>query len=223
MHPNRRQFLSACAVGAVLPGCALDATQRPTEPSVWPSSFPALTRDIRGQRLAYLDSAATTLRPQSVIDALVDYYSTDNANPSPVHTLASRAAQRLADARREVARFINAPDASEVVFTRGTTEGVNLVATSWGAANLRTGDEIILTIAEHSSNLMPWTRAAQQAQATVRIVDVDEEGRLRLDQLQTMLSSRTRLVAFSHVSNVLGLVNPAKTICALAEPPARVW
>jgi cysteine desulfurase/selenocysteine lyase len=165
----------------------------------------------------FLDSAATTLRPQSFIDALVDYYSTDNANPSRVHTLASRAADRLANARQTVARFVNAADPSEIVFTRGTTEGLNLVATTWGAANLRRGDEVVLTVAEHASNLMPWTRAAKHAGATVRVADVDDQGRVDLDSLRKQLSSRTRLVAFSHVSNVLGYVNPAKEITELAR------
>lgn len=183
----------------------------------WASTFPALSQAVNGHRLAYLDSAATTLRPQSVIDALVDYYSTDNANPSTAHTLASRAAQRLADARATVARFVNAGDSSEIIFVRGTSEGVNLVAGTWGVANLRPGDEIILTIAEHNSNLMPWTYAARRAGATIRVVGVDDEGRLRLDELERALSSRTRLVAFSHVSNVLGLVTPAEEICAIAK------
>ena len=172
---------------------------------------------MAGRPLAYLDSAATTLRPQAVIDALTEFYATDNANPAPVHTLARRAASRLTAARQTVARFINAPSPNEVIFTRGSTEGINLIASTWGAANLRPGDEVILTIAEHNSNLLPWTRAAKQAGATVRVVDVDDEGRLRIDQLKQMLSAKTRLIAFSHVSNVLGLVNPAKDICALAR------
>ncbi len=183
----------------------------------WPSTFPALRQSVHGRPLVFLDSAATTLRPQSVIDTLVDYYSTDNANPARVHTLASRAADRLANARQAVARFVNAADPSEIVFTRGTTEGINLIAATWGAANLRRGDEIVLTVAEHASNLMPWTRAAQFAGATVHIVDVDDEGRLAADDVKKQLSGRTRLVAFSHVSNVLGYVNPAKVICALAR------
>ena len=181
----------------------------------WPSTFPALSQVVNGHPLTYLDSAATTLRPQSVIDALVDYYSTDNANPSPVHTLASRAARRLRDARATVAGFINANDPGEIIFVRGTSEGVNLVAGTWGAANLRSGDEIILTSAEHNSNLMPWMRAAEHSGAIVRVLDVDDEGRLRIDQLKSLLSLRTRIVAFSHVSNVLGLVNPAEEdLCA---------
>jgi cysteine desulfurase/selenocysteine lyase len=183
----------------------------------WPSTFPALRQQINGHPLTFLDSAATTLRPQSVIDALVDYYSTDNANPARVHTLAGRAADRLAAARLELARFVNASDSSEIIFVRGTTEGVNLVAATWGADNIKAGDEIVLTIAEHSSNLMPWTRLARQTGAPVRIVGVDDEGHPRLDELKQILSTRTRLVAFSHVSNVLGYINPAKEICAMAR------
>ena len=181
------------------------------------SAFPALRQHANGHPLVYLDSAATTLRPQCVIDALVDFYSTDNANPSPVHALARRAGERLGKARETIARFINAPSPGEVVFVRGTTEGVNLVASAWAADNLRAGDEVVLTVAEHNSNLLPWTRAARCAGATVRVLDVDDEGRPRLEALERMLSSRTRLVVFSHVSNVLGYINPAKEMCALAR------
>jgi selenocysteine lyase/cysteine desulfurase len=134
----------------------------------WPSTFPALRQRINGHPLAYLDSAATTLRPQSVIDALVEYYSAVYANPARVRTLATRAAERLAAARQTVAGFVNAADPSEIVFVRGTTEGINLVAATWGAVNLRRGDDIVLTVAEHSSNLMPWTRLARRAGANVR-------------------------------------------------------
>ena len=215
---SRRQFLSACAaVGLFAPPFSIGTGgQDATEPT-WPSTFPALRQQVNGHPLTFLDSAATTLRPQSVIDALVDYYSTDNANPSRVHTLASRAADRLAAARQAVAQFVNAPDPNEIVFVRGTTEGINLVATTWGVANVKAGDEIVLTIAEHSSNLMPWTRLARQTGAAIQVVDVDDEGRPRLDQLERILSPRTRVVAVSHVSNVLGYLNPAKEICALAR------
>src|SRR5262245_42217474 len=169
-HPNRREFMAACAAAASLTTTASSSTEaKSMQPQSWPSTFPALKQRINDQPLVFLDSAATTLRPQSVIDALVDYYSTDNANPSPVHTLASRAAGRLANARQTVAQFVNASDPSEIVFTRGSTEGLNLIANTWGAANLRSGDEVVLTVAEHASNLMPWTRAAKQAGAMVRV------------------------------------------------------
>ena len=219
---DRRHFLSLCAGTAVQPPGRSSADGRSRrQPGA--ASFPALRQQIGGRPLTYLDSAATTLRPQAVIDALADFYATDNANPAPVHTLARRAASRLTAARRTVARFLNAPSPDEVVFTRGTTEGINLIASTWGAANLRPGDEVILTIAEHNSNLLPWTRAAKQAGAAVRVVDVDDDGRLRLDQLKQLTTSKTRLIAFSHVSNVLGLVNPAREICAVArQAGARV-
>jgi len=223
MPSDRRQFLSWCTAAAVYPLGARTSGDSRLQPSPARASFPALRQQVAGQPLTYLDSAATTLRPQAVIDALVDFYSTDNANPSPVHALAARAGRRLSGARETIARFINAPNPTDVVFVRGTTEGMNLVATAWGGANLRAGDEVILTVAEHNSNLLPWTRAARQAGAKVLVLDVDADGRLRLGQLKTMLSARTRVVAFSHVSNVLGLVNPAREICALArQAGARV-
>lgn len=212
MTPNRREFLVSWAVaGAVARGAVTQPRQ------AWPSTFPALRQRVNDQPLVFLDSAATTLRPQSVIDALVDYYSTDNANPSRVHTLASRAADRLAAARQTVARFVNATDATEIVFVRGSTEGLNLVAGTWGAANLRAGDEVLLTIAEHASNLMPWVRVAKAAGARVRILDVDDSGQLRLDTLSEVITSRTRLVAVSHASNVLGILNPVKPIVQAAR------
>jgi cysteine desulfurase / selenocysteine lyase len=218
MNSNRRQFLSACAAAGVVGRADVASGEaQHLDHRGWPSTFPALRQRVNDHPLCFLDSAATTLRPQSVIDALVEYYSTDNANPSPVHTLASRAADRLSSARQTLARFVNAADPSEIIFVRGTTEGINLVAAAWGAMNLKPDDEVVLTIAEHSSNLLPWTRAARQAGAKVRVVDVDDEGRLRLDQFKELLSRRTRLVAFSHVSNVLGYVNPAREMCALAR------
>jgi cysteine desulfurase/selenocysteine lyase len=216
MGLDRRDLLSMFTAATFVPPVLLPQEGRSrVQPSAAP--FPALRQQIGDRPLTYLDSAATTLRPQVVIDALVDFYTTDNANPAPVHTLARRAASRLTAARRTVARFINAASPDEIVFTRGTTEGINLVASSWASANLRSGDEVVLTRAEHNSNLLPWTRAAQQAGATVRVVDVDDEGHLRVDQLKQLISARTRLIAFSHVSNVLGLVNPAKEICTLAR------
>ena len=214
---DRRHFLACCAAAGVVAPAAMPDRVPTLESQMWPSTFPALRQHVNGHPLSFLDSAATTLRPQSVIDALVEYYSTDNANPSRVHTLASRAADRLSGARETLARFVNARDSAEIVFVRGTTEGINLVASTFGAANLEAGDEIVLTIAEHASNLLPWTRAARHAAARLRVVDVDDEGRPRLDQFKAMLSKRTRIVAFTHVSNVLGYINPVKEMCALAR------
>src|SRR6185436_1810611 len=127
MNANRRQFLSTCAVAGLIGRASAATAAQNGEQSMWPSTFPALRQRVNDHPLSFLDSAATTLRPQSVIDALVDFYSTDNANPSPVHTLARRAADRLSGARQTLARFVNAPDPAEIIFVRGTTEGINLI------------------------------------------------------------------------------------------------
>lgn len=195
-------------------------SQAPASPGVasWRREFPALTQSVNGHPLAYLDSAATTLRPHGVIDAVARFQASDNANPSgTLHTLARRSAQHYAAARQRVAAFLNAADANEIVFTKGTTEGINLVAATWGAATLRAGDDIVLTIAEHYSNLLPWRAAAQRAGAHIRVVDVDAAGQLSPSRIAGAMTDRTRLVAFSQVSNVLGIVNPAAEICAVAK------
>jgi cysteine desulfurase/selenocysteine lyase len=182
------------------------------------AQFPALAERVNGHRLVYLDSAATTQRPRAVIDALTHYYLQENANPSKsLHTLARQSAAHYEKARATVAKFLNARGPEEIVWTRGTTEAINLVASSWGGANLRSGDEIVLTVSEHYSSLVPWQLAAKRADVRVRILDVEDDGRLRLDQLDTLLSERTKLVTFPHVSNVLGLINPAKEICERAH------
>jgi cysteine desulfurase / selenocysteine lyase len=182
------------------------------------AEFPALEQQVNGHPLAYLDSAATTQRPRAVIQALADFYSSDNANPAPtLHTLARRCASRYEDARQTVARFVNARGPEEIVWTRGTTEAINLVTSSWGTAHLRAGDEIVLTVSEHYSNLLPWQLAAQRAGVRLRFVDIEENGRLRVEQLDSLLSARTKLVALPHVSNVLGLINPIREICDRAH------
>lgn len=186
--------------------------------AAWRAEFPALAQRVNGRPLAYLDSAATTLRPRAVVDAVSQYYETDNANPgATLHTLARRSAERLAASRARVARFIGAPSANEVVFTRGTTEGINLVAATWGEANVGAGDEIVVTVAEHYSNLLPWRRLARRVGARIIVVDVGDDGRVDPARLREVLTGRTKLVAFSHVSNVLGLVNPVHELCAAAR------
>ena len=228
---DRRAFLGAVASSAVVaPLTARHAAWLGQNPpgyadiARWRSAFPALQQQINGAPLAYLDSAATTLRPRSVIDAIARFDETDNANPgATLHTLARRSADRLAAARSRVARFLGA-GAAEVVFTRGTTEAINLVATAWGEANVGAGDEIVLTVAEHYSNLLPWRRLASRAGARVVVVDVAEDGRVEPARVREALTSRTKLLAFSHVSNVLGIVNPAADLCALArQRGARVF
>ena len=195
-----------------------EALSAPIANARWRADFPGLDQNVNGHPLAYLDSAATTQRPASVLAALQDYYRHDNANPgSALHALARRSHERYEGARRTVADFIHAADPDEVVWVRGTTEGINLVASAWGRPRLHPGDEILLTVSEHASNLLPWRLVAQHTGARVRYVDVDEEGRVRIEDLERQLSTRTRLFCFSHVSNVAGYINPAAELCALAH------
>jgi len=217
MDCTRRAFLDLVGAGTVGPA-VLATHQAPAGGAAWRHEFPAVEQAVNGRRLAYLDSAATTLRPRAVIDAVSRFYEADNANPgAALHTLARRAAERYGAARARVARFLNAASPTEVVITKGTTEAINLVAATWGAASLTRGDEIVLTIAEHYSNLLPWRAAAERAGASIRLVDVDDDGRVHPDRVAATLTARTKLVAFSHVSNVIGLVNPAAEIAARAR------
>jgi cysteine desulfurase/selenocysteine lyase len=226
-NPSRRDLgkslLAAFTVGAGSNIAAASPASR-TNVERWRADFPILETRIRGNPVAYLDSAATTHRPEPVLKSLMDFYRTANANPgSTLHTLARRAQELYLNARGTVARFINA-DADEIVWVRGTTEAVNLVAAAWARPNLQAGDEILLTVAEHASNLLPWRIAARHCGATVGFVDVDDEGRISLEDLKRKLTRRTRLLAFSHVSNVTGFINPAAEICALARAAgARVF
>lgn len=224
MYPNRRDFVGLLGAAALNRRRASDRFLAGPPPALtrtpddWRARFPALQQRIEGHRLIYLDSAATTLRPDAVIDELAGFYRSDNANPSAsLHTLARRAHERYESARAEIARFIGAADADEVVFTRGTTEAINLVAAAWGSANLKPGDEILLGIAEHASNLVPWQLAARRTGAVLRFFDVDKSGRPRLDDFARRLTRRTRLAAFAHVSNVLGYINPVAELCGLAR------
>ena len=220
----RRGFLEQMAAAAFATSVrALPGASTQGSPDAWRAAFPALRQEINGRPLAYLDSAATTLRPQPVIDALSSFYASANANPgAALHTLARRAHASLEGARATVASFIGADDPLEVAFTRGTTEGLNLVAGAWGRANLKPGDEILIGLAEHSSNMLPWRYVAKATGARVVPFGVDADGHPMLDDVAAKLTGRTRLVAFSHVSNVLGMINPAREICALARAPGRI-
>ena len=196
----------------------LRTLRSPAPATDWRRFFPALSNSPAGPDFVYLDSAATTQRPVAVLDTLTDFYARDNANPGKSqHALARRAHEQYEDARQTVATWINAATAEEVVWVRGTTEAINLVASAWGAHALRAGDEILLTVAEHASNLLPWKFAAERVGARLRFVDVDDEGRISLEDLDRKLSNRTRILAFSHVSNVAGYINPAAQICAHAR------
>jgi len=166
----------------------------------------------------YLDNAATTQKPRAVIDALVHYYENYNANiHRGIHTLAEEATARYEEVRQKTAQFIGAAEARSIVFTRNTTEAINLVAHAWGRKHLRPGDEILLTVMEHHSNLVPWQLLAKATGARLRHVDIDEEGRLVWEDFERLMGPRTRLVACAHMSNVLGTINPIADIARLAH------
>ena len=180
--------------------------------------FPVLERQVYGKSLVYLDNAATSQKPRQVIDALVRYYETYNANiHRAVHALGEEATAAYEEAREKVARFINAPSTESVIFTRNTTESINLVAHAWGRANVGEGDEIILTQMEHHSNLVPWQLLAQEKGASIRYIEITPEGTLELGNLSGMFSPRTKLLALPHVSNSLGTINPAAEIVGEAK------
>jgi len=180
--------------------------------------FPILERRVHGKPLVYLDNAATTQKPRQVIEALVHYYESYNANiHRGIHTLAEEATTAYEDVRTKVARFIKSPYGEQsIVFTRNTTEAINLVANAWGRKFLGEGDEIVLTIAEHHSNLVPWQLIASERGAKLRFIDIDDEGRLRSEQFADLIGPKTKLVALAHASNVLG-INPVREITALAH------
>ena len=184
----------------------------------WRRHFPALSQSVGGHSLVYLDTAATSHRPRQVIDAIAGFYERDNANPSAaLHLLARRANDRYDAARGLVARFIGASDPLEVAFTRGTTEAINLVASAWGSSNVGPGDEILIGIGEHASNMLPWQHLASRTGGVVRYFDLTDEGRIDVADFEANLTPRTRLVAVSHVSNVLGIMNPVKTLVDAAH------
>lgn len=180
--------------------------------------FPILRQQVNGRRLVYLDNAATTQKPRQVIEALVRYYETSNANiHRGIHTLATRATEQYEDARRKVARFIGARGPEEVVFTRNATEAINLVARAWGDEHVGEGDEIVLTLMEHHSNIVPWQLLARRTGATLRYAGITDDGRLDLDELRRLIGPRTKLVAVTHMSNVLGTINPVADIAEMAH------
>ena len=182
------------------------------------AQFPILSERVNGEQLVYLDSAATSQKPQSVIDAVSNFYSHDNANVHRgLYELSRRATERYESARETVAKFVNARSHREVIWVRGTTEAINLVAWTWGWQNVGKGDEIILTMLEHHSNLVPWQLLAQRVGARLRFLDIDEEGRISLEQLKALLNERTKLVALNHISNALGTINPIAEVCRLAH------
>ena len=180
--------------------------------------FPALALEVIGHPLIYLDNAATTQKPQAVLDAIAHYYRADNANVHrAAHALSGRATRAFEAARETVARFINAPNSREVIWTRGTTEAINLVAQSWGMSELKAGDEIVLSTLEHHANIVPWQLIAERTGALIRVIPLDKRGDLDMEAYLAMLGPRTRLVSVAHVSNALGTVNPDGQIAAAAK------
>ena len=186
-------------------------------------SFPVLEREVNNQLLVYLDNAATSQKPQMVIDALNYYYSNYNANiHRGIHTLAEEATTAYEATRKTVKDFIGAKLSNEIIFTRGTTEGINLVAYTWGRKNISEGDEIIISAMEHHSNIVPWQILCNEKKAVLKIIPVSDEGELLMDEYKKLLSSKTKLVSVVHVSNSLGTVNPVKEIIEEAHKVGAV-
>lgn len=182
------------------------------------ADFPILSQKVQGRPLVYLDNAASTQKPQAVMDAIAACYGEYYANVERgVHTLSQRSTAARESAREAVRHFLNAPSAEEIVFVRGTTEAINLVAASWGRRNLAAGDEVLVTELEHHSNIVPWQLVCEERGAALRVAPIDGRGEVILEELERLLTSRTRLVAVAHVSNALGTVNPVREIAERAH------
>lgn len=182
------------------------------------ADFPVLTREVNGLPLAYLDSAASAQKPAQVIDAEAEFYRHGYAAVHRgIHTLSAEATQRMENVRNQAAAFLNARSPEELVFVRGTTEGINLVANSWGSASVHAGDNIIITQMEHHANIVPWQMLCERVGAELRVIPLNQDGTLQLAQLDALLDERTRLVAVTHISNVLGTENPLAEIVAKAH------
>jgi cysteine desulfurase/selenocysteine lyase len=180
--------------------------------------FPVLERQVKGRPLVYFDNAATTQKPQVVVDALVNYYNGYNANiHRGIHTLAEEATAAFEGTRDAVREFINAESREQVIFTSGTTEGINLVAQTWGRQNIKEGDEIVISNMEHHSNIVPWYLLCQEKGAVLRVIPINEDGELEMEEFEKLLNNKTKLVSVVHVSNALGTINPIKEIIEKAH------
>src|SRR2546421_2737903 len=185
--------------------------------------FPILNRLVKGKPLVYFDNAATTQKPQAVIDALISYYTEYNANiHRGIHTLAEEATAAFESTRDAAQRFINSASREQIIFTRGTTEGINLVAYTWGRQNIKAGDEIIISSMEHHSNIVPWQILCEEKGAVLRVIPINDEGELLIDEYKKLLNAKTKLVSIVHVSNALGTINPVKQIIAAAHKAGAV-
>jgi len=185
--------------------------------------FPVLNREVKGKPLVYLDNAATSQKPQVVLDALLNYYTEYNANiHRGIHTLAEEATAAFEATRDTVKQFINAGSREQIIFTRGTTEGINLVAQTWGRQNIKAGDEILVSNMEHHSNIVPWYVLCQEKGAVLKVVPINEEGELIMDEFEKLLTEKTKIVSIVHASNALGTVNPVKEIIKAAHKKGAV-
>ena len=188
------------------------------DPVTMRREFPTLEQSINARPLVYLDNAATSQKPRVVLDALQAYYENDNSNVHRgIHELSRRATVAYEESRAKVAGWVGAAEPSEIVWTRGTTEAINLVSTAWGLDNGGEGDEILISVLEHHSNIIPWQLLARRTGAVIKYIELDEQGRWILDELPQLLTDRTKIVAISHVSNALGTVNPVKRVAAAAH------
>ena len=197
---------------------ALSSAHPPFDVQAVRRDFPILKERVNGHPLVWFDNAATTQKPQVVIDRISSFYEHENSNiHRAAHELAARATDAYEKARDTVAHFMNASSSSEIVFVRGTTEAINLVAQSWGQQNIGAGDEIVITWLEHHANIVPWKQLCDLTGATLRVVPVDDDGQVLLGEYQKLLTTRTKLVSFTQVSNALGTVTPAKEMIAMAH------
>src|SRR5690606_18746866 len=224
------------ATRATIPGAAREptaATKRllimaipatlPTDIKKIREEFPVLSQKVNGRDLVYFDNAATSQKPRQVIQALIDYYQTTNANiHRGIHTLAERATKAYEETREAARAFINAESSEEIIFVRGVTEAINLVASSYGRAFLREGDEVIISALEHHSNIVPWQLICEQQKAKLRVIPVTDIGEIDLDAYGKLLSDRTRVVAVNHASNTLGTINPVAEITRMAHAHGAV-
>ena len=185
--------------------------------------FPVLNREVKGKPLVYFDNAATSQKPQVVLDALLNYYTEYNANiHRGIHTLAEEATAAFEATRDTVKQFINAGSREQVIFTKGTTEGINLVAQTWGRQNIKAGDEILVSNMEHHSNIVPWYVLCQEKGAVLKVVPINEDGELMMDEFEKLLSEKTKIVSIVHASNALGTVNPVREIIKAAHKKGAV-
>lgn len=208
-HDFTKGGFTSSADGFVRPGFDLNIVRK---------DFPILNQKVNGKPLIWFDNAATTQKPKLVIDRLAHFYEYENSNVHrAAHELAARSTDAYESAREKVQKFINARSINEIVFVRGTTEGINLVANSWGDQNLQSGDEIILSLLEHHANIVPWQLLAKKKGLVIRVIPVDDDGQLLLDEYAKLLNTKTKLVSFTHVSNALGTITPAKKIIEMAH------